>query len=200
MHLLILDDHALFRAGVRLLLGKWRQDVEIDEAETLAAAIDLIKTGRTPDLVLVDLMLGAEPDMDVITKVREAAPGATVVVVSMADERNFVRQALERGARGFISKAQSGDKLLAALDTVLSGGLPLPTSAWRQDEEDNLGLSPRQREVLRLVASGLSNREISLRLDIAEPTVKVHVHKILKLLNVTSRAKAMVIARENGLL
>ncbi len=204
MRLLMLDDHALFRAGMRHLLAQWRPGVDIAEAEGLSSALDLLRDGARPDLALIDLALeGGEPDISVVSSICRAVPNMPVVVVSMADERSLVRRALENGARGFISKTDSGDQMLKALEIVLAGGTSVPSSAWESDDDEIVGdelLSPRQKEVLRLIVSGLSNREIADQLAIAEPTVKVHVHKILKLLDVKSRAKAMVAARERGLI
>jgi DNA-binding NarL/FixJ family response regulator len=204
MRLLMLDDHALFRAGMRHLLAQWRPGIDIAEAEALSSALDVLRDGPKPDIALVDLALEAgEPDISVVSSICRAMPNVPVVVVSMADERSLVRRALENGARGFISKTDSGEQMLKALEIVLAGGTSVPASAWELEEDDPEGdelLSPRQKEVLRLIVAGLSNREIADQLAIAEPTVKVHVHKILKLLGVKSRAKAMVAARERGLM
>jgi DNA-binding NarL/FixJ family response regulator len=169
---LICDDHEVFRAGLRLVLADLADEVELLEAEDGAAALALADAHPDLDLVLLDLGMPGVDGWDGLRRFRAGHPALPVVVVSASDDGATVRRVLEGGASGFVPKGAGGGTLLAALRLVLAGGVFVPREALapeapRAREEDALrrrqraqGLTPRQIEVLSLMARGLTNREI----------------------------------------
>lgn len=203
MRVLVVDDHRLFRDGMKSLLAHWRGDAVIVEAGRLGEAVGLLGGADRFDLILLDLTLPDSQDFeDTLGRMRRAAPQVPIVAVSMHDQRPVVATAIRLGARGFIRKTDSANVMIGALEMVLAGGSCVPAELLCDDRDlphDAPPLSERQREVLGLIARGLSNKEIARQLGIAEPTVKVHVHRILQLVGTSSRAKAAVWARRAGL-
>ncbi len=189
---------------MKSLLVHWRAEARIVEAGRLAEALDRLAAGERFDLILLDLTLPDSQDFeDTLHRMVRAAVGMPVVAVSMLDQRAVVAAAIRAGARGFIRKTDSANVMLGALEMVLAGGSCVPAELLCGEPEASPHapvLSERQLEVLRLIDGGMSNKEIARALGIAEPTVKVHVHRILQLVGTTSRAKAAVWARRAGLL
>lgn len=195
MRILLLDDHALFREGLRTLLDQFLSEAELVEATTLRQALERLK-GPPFDLMLVDLDLPDARQIEAPQALHQAAPDTPLIVISMTERRDLVAQSLRLGARGFISKADSSRQMMTTIGAVLQGGTSIParfTDPGRPSAAP--ALSARQTEVLGLLAEGLSNKEIASRLGIAEVTVKVHVHHVLKALGTSSRAKAAALAR-----
>ncbi|MDX1649060.1 MAG: response regulator transcription factor [Myxococcota bacterium] len=211
MKVLICDDHAVFRAGLRLVLADLADDVELLEAPDGEAALALADTHPELDLVLLDLSMPGVDGWDGLRRFRSHHPALPVVVVSATDDAETVRRVLDAGASGFVPKGAEGGEILAALQLVLSGGVFVPRQAltesprpsgaeeraWRRERA--AGLTPRQIEVLSLMARGLTNREICGVLAIAEGTVKAHIASIFETLDVSNRTEAAVMARELGL-
>ena len=204
MKILVADDHALFRDGLRYLLGQLGEPVEMLEAKDGAGALELV--GAHPDLELVLLDLGM-PGIDGLAGlrlVRARNPAVPVVILSGSEEPADMRQALAAGALGFIPKSSTSQVMLNALRLVLSGGMYLPPSYLERAQSlrvpltassvDSLGLTPRQLDVLRLLAQGHSNKEIARVLQLAEGTVKLHISAILRALRVDNRTRAVVAA------
>lgn len=212
MKILIADDHELFREGLRHVLGQLEDNVEVIEAADFPQAFELAESHPDTDIVLLDLnMPGAQWD-DGLARLRAILPSdVPVVVLSAADDRRSVLQAVEIGAAGFIPKTSSSRVMLSALKLVLSGGVYLPPALIERSTPRGEGLSPavveqamsiltpRQREVLGLLGEGKSNKEIARILELAEGTVKLHVTAILKALNVNNRTRAVVAAAQMGL-
>ena len=204
MRLLVVDDHRLFRDGLKSLLAQWRPLAHLDEAGRLAEALEALQRPPPPVLVLLDLTLPDSPDPG--ATLRQASTMgrvAPVVAVTMADPGDLARQSAECGVRGFIRKSDPASVMLAALDIVLAGGSCIPADVLRREaalEASAPALSERQREVLGLLVQGLSNKEIARALGVAEATVKVHVHRILQVVGTSSRAKAAAWARQTGFL
>lgn len=203
MRILLLDDHALFREGLKTLLGQALPGAEVVEATALRQALALAAADHAFDLMLVDLDLPDARQVDAPRAMIGALPHVPLIIISMTERRDHVRQAIELGARGFISKADSSRQMMATIEAVLAGGTSIPArfiepTGMSPPTVDRSQLSSRQTEVLGLLAEGLSNKEIATRLGIAEMTVKVHVHHVLRALGTTSRAKAAVLARAQG--
>ena len=212
MKILICDDHALFRAGLRHVLSELDADAQLIDAEGGPEALAAADEHDDLDLVLMDLQM---PGMDGFTglrRLRQDHPEIPVVIVSASESAADVREAIDGGAAGFIPKQSSPEELLAALRLVLSGGTYVPRTALsgdaggdpaaeraRRRREKAGALTERQVEVLSLIARGLTNREICGVLSIAEGTVKTHVAAIFEALDVTNRTEAAVLARELGL-
>jgi DNA-binding NarL/FixJ family response regulator len=209
MKVLLVDDHALFREGLRLLLQRMGDQFEVLEAGDCDSAFDLIKL--TPDLglILLDLALPDMPGLDALTMIRTHHPGIPVVVISAAEDRPSVLEAINRGAMGFIPKSSDSSLLMNALQLVLAKGVYIPASVLTNPfnasettpksmlEKKNgtlreLGLSERQIEVLSLMVQGLPNKLIARKLVLSEPTVKSHVTAALRALNVGNRTQAVL--------
>ena len=221
MKILVVDDHALIRTALRGVLGDLHRDVTVLEASNCRGAFDLIEAQPDLDLVLLDLSLPGIHGLAALEELRTRHPALPVVVLSSANDRASVAQALDQGAMGYIPKLSSNEVLISALRLVLSGGIYIPPEILARLESPpaadrqsaaasersgpprrtpaDLGLSGRQAQVLRLLLEGKSNKLICRELDLAESTVKNHVTLILKALNVTSRTQAVIAAARTGL-
>ncbi|RST55860.1 response regulator [Variovorax sp. MHTC-1] len=199
--ILLIDDHALFRCGLRMVLAAGIADVEVAEAASLEEAMRAPM--ESPALVLLDIQLHGLNGLEGIALVKRKWPEAAVVILSSDVAHHNVRLAMERGALAFVSKAEPADKILAVIDQ-LRRGLPVaaassaPMSASEGDASRQL-LTPRQSEVLDLMCQGLSNKVIGRRLNLSENTVRGHVQAVLAALQVSSRSEAGFAARRRGL-
>ncbi len=215
INILVVDDHQLFREGLRFILEGLGKDVTVVEAESFGRARELTSKHKKFDLVIADLLLPGEDGFEGLKELRNNLPDAAVVVVSMLEDRNDVIRALECGASGFIPKSSSSEVMLSALRLVFAGGLYLPPSlltdagtaaVQRPGRTDGARpgatrirsdvLTPRQHDVLDELGTGKSNREIANELGLAVGTVKVHVTAILKALGVKNRTQAVLAASE----
>ena len=207
MRILVADDHALVREGLVHILRELDPAAEIIEADSAAAVHVALVGGAGFDLALLDLFMPGVEGFDLFTDVCDRFPELPVVVLSASEEPAHVRKAIDCGASGYVPKSSGREVMLNALRLVLAGGLYLPpvTLAGGADEAPApaaahllLGsLTPRQREVLRLLGAGLSNKEIARQLGLSENTVKIHVTAILRSLQVSNRTAAVVLARES---
>jgi len=208
---LVVDDQAVVRAGFAALLGAQLDLTVIGEAADGAEAVELADKLR-PEVILMDVRM---PVMDGLEATRRilagAAPGEPprVIMLTTFDLDEYVYDALRAGASGFLLKHSSPDELAAAVRVVAAGDALLAPSITRRLVEDFVRvrpvlpvtaaeLTPRETDVLRLVARGQSNREIAADLVLAEQTVKTHVSRILTKLNLRDRAQAVVYAYESG--
>lgn len=207
MRILVADDHALVREGLVHTLRELDPAAEIVEADSASAVHAALAGGPGFDLALLDLFMPGVEGFDLFAAVCDRFPELPVVVLSASEEPAHVRKAIDCGASGYVPKSSGRDVMLSALRLVLAGGLYLPpaTLAGGDDAaavpapaQQLLGsLTPRQREVLRLLGAGLSNKEIARRLGLSENTVKIHVTAILRSLQVSNRTAAVVLARES---
>jgi DNA-binding NarL/FixJ family response regulator len=209
IRVLIADDHAVVRQGLRTFLDL-QDDVEVvaeaaDGEEAVAAAIQL-----TPDVILLDLAMPKLDGVAALRQLRESAPGSRVIVLTSfgEDERLFI--ALRAGAAGYLLKDVEPAELVRAIRTAHAGQSPLsPAVAARVVEELASGggaaraaadeLTPRELEVLCLIARGRSNKRIALELGVAEKTVKTHVSHVLAKLGLSDRTQAALYAVREGL-
>jgi DNA-binding NarL/FixJ family response regulator len=205
--LLVVDDHALIREGLRTTLRRLADDVDILEAANRAAALESAALNPDLDLVLLDLNLPGEAGFSALEALRNQYPELPIVVLSGNDGREIVRGAIERGVLGFVPKSSSNEVMLSAIRLVLSGGVYLPpqildmrppASAEKGDRGAQLNLTQRELDVLALMLQGKSNKLISRELGLAEGTVKIHVTAVLKALRVTTRTQAVVAATQMG--
>jgi DNA-binding NarL/FixJ family response regulator len=203
------DDHRLVREGLRTLLTM------SGEVEVVAEAADGLEClaaleRHAVDLVLLDLRMPRAGGLDVLRALAARPARPRVLMLTTFDDEEELREALALGARGYLLKDASLDELLAAIRTVIDGGLVVrtapaaalaaarasaPAPEWPPAEP----LSPRESDVLRLMAGGLGNAEIAEALHLAEGTVKNHVSVILSKLRVRDRVRAVLRAIENGL-
>jgi len=208
MKILLVDDHTLFREGLRLLLSQLDPTCEIIEASTCQSAFDAAHAADDFDVVLLDLHLPDMPGFAALSVLREEHPHVPVVVLSASDDRATVLEALDRGAMGFIPKSSSSQVLMSALKLVLVKGVYIPPTVLnsaaaptpvitlniseKSVQPSDIGLTDRQMDVLGLLVQGKPNKLISKELGLAEGTVKTHVTAVLRALNVTNRTQAVM--------
>jgi DNA-binding NarL/FixJ family response regulator len=206
--LLLVDDHDVFRESLVLLLTHRIPGVAFLEAGSLAAAIAQLAPGSGIDMVLLDLELRDSHGLDTLAQVREAAPLTPVMVLSADDRHENVLAALDHGAAGFLPKTVDSRQLVAAIQTI-NGGVFVPPSVavaqahgsavQRGFDDEAVALSERQRDVLRLLIAGQSNKQICRELDLSEATVKTHLQAVFRKLDVNTRTQAVVAAARLGL-
>ena len=208
IHILIADDHPVVRDGLRAMLSTQPDFQVAGEAVNGAEAVQLA-TRLKPDVILLDLEM---PDLDgvsVLTQIRALDPQARVIIVTAYDTDERIVQAVVAGAQGYLLKGAPREEIFRAVRVVHEGGSllqPIVASklmhhvsqqANRSTETD--GLTPRELEVLYLLAQGKSNKQIAAELVITERTTKFHVSSILSKLEATNRTEAMKIAMQRGL-
>ncbi len=213
IRILVVDDHTLFRRGLIALLAHERgfevvgDAADAGEAQRRAQALQ-------PDLILLDNHLPGVRGVDALPALREAAPAARILMLTVSEDEQDLSAALRAGAAGYLLKTIEGDALASAirramrgesvvayemtgkLVSALQGGTaaaaPTPATALLES------LSPRERDILRGIARGASNKEIGQQLGIAETTVKIHVQHVLRKLAVSTRVQAAVLAANAG--
>ncbi|MES2946023.1 MAG: response regulator transcription factor [Pseudomonadota bacterium] len=203
VRILLIDDHALFRSGLRLVLQAHIPEAEVLDAASLEQAVHA--TTLPPSLVLLDIQLQGVNGLEGIGLLKQRWPGVPLVMLSSAAEPETVRLALSRGAVAFVSKADTAEKIIQVIEQVLAGVAsqePKVSGAWpmQPGDADKPRLTPRQCEVLDLLCEGLSNKVIARRLELSEFTVRGHVQAVLGLLGVSSRSQVMFAARRSGLI
>lgn len=203
--LLLVEDHALVREGLSQILRQLDPDLRLLEAADGNQAVALLESEPNIDLVMLDLALPGVDGATWMSSQRKRFPSLPMVVVSAYDDPQTIKRVIKAGAAGFVSKAAPAEQLLEALRQVLAGelvepvtvkstamGVDAPTEATLQTRAHDFGLSPRQSEVLGLMAKGKSNREIAQILGLTEGTVKIHATAIFKALGVNSRTQALI--------
>jgi DNA-binding NarL/FixJ family response regulator len=207
MKVLLIDDHTLFRDALSLLLSHRLPDLTVLHAGDIAAAGTVLAAHPDLRLALLDLGLPDSEGLGSLHRWREQAPGVTTVVLSADERRDTVLAALDAGAAGFIPKTAQGTVLEDALRAVLEGRAWVPQAALdahaappaRTAAAATTELSPRQRDVLRLLIEGRSNKLICRELDLSESTVKTHLAAIFRRLEVENRTQAVIAAARLGL-
>jgi DNA-binding NarL/FixJ family response regulator len=210
--ILLIDDHALFREGVALLLQRLDARLHITEAAGCAQGLQWLAGHGAADLVLIDLHMPGMDGLAGLDRLREQWPQMPAVVMSADDAPATVRAALDHGAMGFIPKSSTADTMLGALRVVLAQGVYLPPASADLDAPAgplagssggstpaSLGLTPRQTDVLRLILQGKPSKLICRELGLSEGTVKTHTTAVLRTLNVTTRTQAVIVASRLGL-
>ncbi|MFI6317145.1 response regulator [Nonomuraea sp. NPDC050556] len=207
IRVVVVDDEALVRSGFSLILGA-ADDIEVVATASGGDAVETVRR-ESPDVVLLDIRM---PDVDGLTVLRQVRmmPDAPVVaMLTTFDTDEYVLTALHSGAAGFLLKDTEPDQLAHLVRTLAAGGVVLSPKASRALLHNNPGtedaarvrlLTPRERDVLVLVAEGLSNADIGARIHLGAGTVKDHVSAILTKLRVTGRVQAALLAQRAGLL
>ena len=211
IRLMLADDHEIVRAGLRMLLGA-QPDMEIvAEASTGAEAVELAQI-HEPDVVLMDIAMPDMNGMEATRQLRARCPSVAVLALTIHEEEDYFFQMLDAGASGYIPKRAAPDDLLQAIRTVHRGEVFLHSSVATVLVKDFLqrgggtaeagmsGLTEREREVLTLIAEGLTNKQIGEQLDISPKTVARHRDNITKKLNLSSRAELTRYAIQKGLI
>jgi DNA-binding NarL/FixJ family response regulator len=202
IRILVVDDHPAIRKGLIATLEPEPDMEVIASAGTRAQAIELHRQHR-PDITFMDLGLEGETGgIDAIQQIRKESPQAKIIVFSALRGDEDVFRALQSGAVTFLSKGTPEEELLRTVREVHAGGRPIPQEVARKlaDRLTLSNLTPREIEVVKLVADGLRNKEIGGRLGISEETVQGHMKNILSKLGVNDRTKAAIIAAQRGII
>lgn len=196
MNILLVDDHALFRAGLRMLLAGIYADACVMEAPSVADALAIAGLHPGLDLCLLDLGFKHESGLAALAQFKSVAPHCAMVVVSATDDGATIRACLDRGAMGFIPKSLEPAVLVGALRTVLAGTVYLPEQIQSavHDTDTLPVLTPRQRDVLRCLGRALPAKLIARELELSEHTVKEHTALLYQALGVHSRTEAVIMA------
>ncbi|MDQ0227151.1 response regulator transcription factor [Metabacillus niabensis] len=218
--IVIIDDHQLFREGVKRILDFEPSFEVVAEGDDGEEALEIVETHK-PDVVIMDINMPKVNGVEATKQLIEANPEAKVIILSIHDDENYVTHALKTGARGYLLKEMDADTLIDAVKVVADGGSYLHPRvthnlvnefrrlATANGQASNQPLQPeirrplhiltrRECEVLQMLADGKSNRGIGEALFISEKTVKNHVSNILQKMNVNDRTQAVVVAIKNG--
>ncbi|TDQ36922.1 response regulator transcription factor [Aureibacillus halotolerans] len=218
--LVIIDDHQLFREGIKRILDLERTFEVVAEGDDGDEAIDLVQRYK-PDVVIMDINMPRVNGVEATKRLVETYPGTKVIILSIHDDESYVTHALKTGATGYLLKEMDADTLIEAVKIVSDGGSYLHpkithnlVKEYRRLAQQRVGsfggddgaeirrplhiLTRRECEVLQLLADGKSNRSVGETLYISEKTVKNHVSNILQKMNVNDRTQAVVVAIKNG--
>jgi DNA-binding NarL/FixJ family response regulator len=197
---LVVDDHAIVREGLECLLDSAADITCVGRAAGGAEAVEMVAE-LLPDVVLMDLAMPGVDGVEATRTITARHPDVRVVVLTSLGEESRIRAALAAGARGYLLKHVSPDELLDAVRAAHAGDAPLDPRAGRvllelrrRPEQE---LTPRELDVLRLVAEGLANKQIARRLGISERTVKAHLTRVMSCLGVTDRVQAALWAHDS---
>ena len=209
IRILLVDDHTLFRSGLKALLQRQSDFQVVGEAGDGLEGVKLADQLQ-PDVVLLDLDMPVMHGRDALAQLLNTQPQLAVLMLTVSEDSEDLAECMKTGARGYLLKKIDADFLLSAIrravdgDNVLSPEMTaklvqrLRAPAPTQQPSEYESLTPRERETLAWLAQGASNKQIARTLDVAESTIKVHVQNILRKLNLHSRVQAAVYAVENG--
>lgn len=209
MKALLIDDHALFRRGLRLMLQELAAGMDLSEADGCAQALGMAH--ELFDLVLLDMNMPGVNGLEALQCIKQAWPIAFVVVMSGEESAPLIRSVIEQGASGFVPKTSTPEVMINALQLVLAQGVYLPPQALQSfrgaapavarslSAPPIPGMTDRQAEVLRLAIKGAPNKVIARELNISEGTVKSHLSTVFRLLNVRNRTEALYSVARMGL-
>jgi len=211
MRILIVDDHALVRRGMNYVVKEGFPDAEVLEAESSAAALELLHGGGTFDLALVDVRMPDLDGLELLRAIKAEWAEMPVIMISTYENAPYVKRALADGAAGYLLKDATPEDLSQAINVALSGSgnvlSPRVIQNLFEDQEASVGghgrrneysLTQREHDILALLAEGRSNREIAQRLYLSEKTVKAHLAAIFRKLGVTNRTQAAMMAVQMG--
>ena len=204
MKVLIADDHPIFRAGLRSVISDLIEDVSVEECSDGQALKSILQKDEF-DLLILDVFFpGLEPDADVRI-FRQTYPTLAILVASMLIERTAIERLLRAGANGFVSKSAAPELMERGILEVMDGERPIYLPAPGRGRPTTTGdnpvdtLPPRQREVLRLICLGMSNKVIARELELSASTIRAHISALFQKLGVSSRAAAASFGASNGL-
>ncbi|MDE0956076.1 MAG: response regulator transcription factor [Pseudomonadales bacterium] len=202
LRILIADDHALVRGGLALVVGMAAPDCTVFEANSYDQVIEVLSNQPDIDLMMLDLMM---PGMDITTSlasIRNQWPDVPIIVVSVRDDIDSIRTTMATGVSGYIPKSLPPNVTLSAIKLILEGGIYVPphvlnfsdgvtTPPPNEQKESTESLTRRQKDVLELMQTGLSNQAIADQLELTLPTIKMHVSALFKRLQVKNRTEAV---------
>lgn len=206
--LLVVDDHAVVRKGIQMMVSTEPGIEIVAEASNGQEAIRQA-CHLQPDVVLMDLVMAHGDGLEAIMKIKRCYPQIKIIVLTTFEDQTRVTAAIEAGADGYLLKDADGDALLRAIQETQHGGMPLHPRVAHQlikgkskypELDGTTSLTEREKDVLRLMVKGLSNKGVAQSLHLSEGTVKIHVSNILGKLEVTSRTEAAMVAVQTGLI
>ena len=209
MKILIVDDHALFREGLVLLLEALGQPQTL-QAENADAALRQVAAHPQLDLVLLDLVMPGPGGIELLPEIKRLVPAAPVVILSGDESHRTITGAIEKGASGYIPKTSTAEVMRGALRLILGGGIYVPPIVLRDEvrapevpqkraaKPEDLGITPRQVEVLDFLLAGMPTKVIASRLGVSDSTVKAHTMAIFRTLKVRNRTEAVLEASRRG--
>lgn len=202
--ILVVDDHSVYRGGLRSVIEANVHQACVFEASDLSILREYVKAKRCFDLVLIDSKSLSQQSLGLVREVHEFSPATRFAVMSTSHTRADVLTCLSAGFHGFLNKLQPAEEILAAVHDLLSGRIYVPrwlaeagekggngeAQSWSANPLDIFRLTPRQNEVLILLAQGMSNKEIAQKLRISEGTAKIHTAGLLRAIGARNRTEA----------
>ncbi|MFV9673265.1 MAG: response regulator [Acidimicrobiia bacterium] len=206
MRVVVTDDHRVVREGIRYMLSDAPGVEVVAEADSGEELLEVV-AAEPVDVVLLDVRMPGMSGLEALERLTEVAPQVRVLMLSMHDQPAYVRRAIELGAAGYVLKSAGRDELLTALQTAAEGGTYLaaelmePLVASMSGRARPFGkLSPREHQVLQLVADGFENKQIATELELSEATVKTYLRGVFERLEVSSRAEAVAVGLRLGVI
>ena len=210
MNILIIDDHRLFADGLKLVINDLQgaQSYTVDQAYSAQRALDFVNAGKHYDLILTDLDMPGIDGHELVQSLVSRRVGSYIAVVSASNALSDIKKAYQQGARGYICKSESSIEMQTKLKALTEGKTSFPNEVWEtlknepDHADDNIntisGLGKRPLQVLKLLASGKSNKQIASVLNISETTVKFHVRTLFNTLKVNNRTWCVREAHRRG--
>lgn len=210
IRIVLADDHAVLRAGLKALLEA-QPDMQVVGEAGDGAQVVQVALARRPDVILLDINMPGVNGLEALARLRQSAPASRVLVLTMHDDQSYLRQVLAAGGAGYVLKQAADQELLTAIRTVHAGGsflhpahalalLQQPQQAGIAEQSELAQLSEREREVLRLIAFGHSNKEIADMLFLSVKTVETYKARLMEKLDLKTRASLVRFAMKHGLL
>lgn len=220
MKFLIADDHELFLQGLEFILHKQYPDAEIVLTNSYTGIFEIVAKQKDFDLIITDLAMPGANWLDAISYIHSVCQEVPIIIISAVFDKEILQKTYDIGVSGYVSKAFPNSIILSAINLVLAGGMYIPPEllqlnlknrnlpiheliadlgAEHKPAKENI-LTPRQTDVLKCLAEGLSNKQIAYRLGLSEGTVKIHITLLMRALDVNNRMQAVNEARRRGLL
>lgn len=221
MKFLIADDHELFLQGLEFILRKQYPEAQIVLTNSYTGIFDILQKQRDFDLIITDLAMPGANWLEAISRIHSICSDVPIIIISAVFDQEILQKTYDIGVSGYVSKAFPNNIILSAINLVMAGGMYIPPELLNinlknrqlpihdliedlndspKSVRDNKILTPRQFDVLKCLAEGLSNKQIAYRLGLSEGTVKIHITLLMRALDVGNRMQAVREARHRGLL
>lgn len=195
--ILIIDDHQVYLDGLEMIISASISDIQVYKAYDIQSALECMKLNPHMDLILLDLNLASDSGLQVWQSLLESYDSLPVAILTASERPQDIHECKNKGALGFINKSCDNASLIKAIKDMLEGNLYFP---YNIDKAPKIKLTPRQQEVLNLLAEGLPNKTICSRLSMSEATVKTHLRTLFSLLDVNTRTQCVNVAIKQELI